>query len=351
MAPFSDLNTTWFALIGLLWTGYFFLEGFDFGVGVVTPFVARDETDRRLCLNAVGPVWDGNEVWLLVAGGAMFAAFPLWYARLFNGFYLALFLVLLALIFRGVSFEFRGHDDRPAWRKTWDVANFLGSLVPAVVWGVAFTDLVHGVPLSPGGHYLGGLPGLLHPIALVGGLASLSVFILHGSLFLSLKTSGGLAVRARRAAGYAGVVAVASLGAVVAWVAAASRPAVAGSVTAAVPLVLGIAAVVAVAAASALVLAHRDGWAFAATGAAIVAAMGAVFSRMFPLVLPASNRAANALTIAASASQHNTLVVMSIAAACFTPFVLAYQAWTYWVFRQRLIRPAVASGATTVPAN
>ena len=345
MAPFSDLNTTWFALIGLLWTGYFFLEGFDFGVGVVTPFVARDETDRRLCLNAVGPVWDGNEVWLLVAGGAMFAAFPLWYARLFSGFYLALFLVLVALIFRGVSFEFRGHDDRPSWRRVWDAANFLGSLVPAIVWGVAFTDLVHGVPLSPGGHYYGGLPGLLHPIAIVGGLASLAVFVFHGSLFLALKTSGDVARRARRVAGYAGVAAVALLGGVVAWVAEAGRPAVAGSLSGVVPLVLAVAAVAAVAVATVLAVAHRDGWAFAATGLAIIAAMGAVFSRMFPLVLPASNRAANAITIAASASQHNTLMVMTIAAACFTPFVLAYQAWTYWVFRQRLVRP-VASPST-----
>jgi cytochrome d ubiquinol oxidase subunit II len=275
----------------------------------------------------------------------MFAAFPLWYARLFSGFYLALFLVLVALIFRGVSFEFRGHDDRASWRRTWDIANFVGSLIPAVVWGVAFTDLVHGVPLSPGGHYYGGLPGLLHPIALVGGLASLAVFVFHGSLFLSLKTSGDVARRARRAAGYVGVAAVALLGGVVAWVAAAGRPAVAGSVTAVLPLVLGIGAVVAVAAATVLVATGRDGWAFAATGLAIVATMGAVFSRMFPLVLPASNRAANALTIAASASQHNTLAVMSIAAACFTPFVLAYQAWTYWVFRKRLLRPVAPATA------
>jgi cytochrome d ubiquinol oxidase subunit II len=344
MNPFSDLNTTWFALIGLLWTGYFFLEGFDFGVAVVTPFVVRDETDRRMCLNAVGPVWDGNEVWLLVAGGAMFAAFPLWYARLFSGFYLALFLVLLALIFRGVSFEFRQHDDRQSWRRTWDTANFVGSLIPAVVWGVAFTDLVHGLPLSPGGHYLGGLPGLLHPIAIVGGLASLAVFVFHGSLFLSLKTSGDVARRARRAAAVVGVAAVGLLGGAVAWVAEAGRPAVAGSVSPVLPLVLGIGAVVALVTAIALVVAHRDGWAFAATGTAILATMGAVFGRMFPDVLPASNRAANALTIAASASQHNTLIVMSIAAACFTPFVLAYQAWTYWVFRQRIIRPVATPG-------
>jgi cytochrome d ubiquinol oxidase subunit II len=346
MPPFSDLNTTWFALIGLLWTGYFFLEGFDFGAAVVTPFVIRDEIDRRLCLNAVGPFWDGNEVWLLTAGGAMFAAFPLWYARLFSGFYLALFLVLIALIARGVSFEFRQRDERAGWRKTWDVVNFVGSFVPAVVWGVAFTDLVHGVPLSPGGHYFAGLPGLLHPIALVGGLASLAVFILHGSVFLALKTSGDVARRCRRAAGYVGIAAVALLGGAIGWVAADSRPTVAGSVTALLPLALGILAVVAVVAATALAFAHREGWAFLATGTAIVAAMGAVFSRMFPLVLPASNRAANALTIAVSASQHNTLVVMTIVAACFTPFVLAYQGWTYWVFRQRLSRPVV----TAVPA-
>ena len=345
MNPFSDLNTTWFALIGLLWTGYFFLEGFDFGVAVVTPFVVRDETDRRMCLNAVGPVWDGNEVWLLVAGGAMFAAFPLWYARLFSGFYLALFLVLIALIFRGISFEFRQHDDRQSWRRTWDTANFVGSLIPAFVWGVAFTNLVHGLPLSPGGHYFGGLPGLLHPIAIVGGLASLAVFVFHGSLFLSLKTSGDVARRARRAAGVVGVAAVALLGGAVAWVAEAGRPAVAGSVSPVLPLVLGIGAVAALVAATALVVAHRDGWAFAATGTAILATMGAVFGRMFPAVLPASNRAANALTIAASASQHNTLIVMTIAAACFTPFVLAYQAWTYWVFRQRIIRPVATPGA------
>jgi len=342
--PFANLNTTWFALIGLLWAGYLFLEGFDFGVAVVTPFVITDETDRRLCLNAVGPVWDGNEVWLLVAGGATFAAFPLWYARLFSGFYLALFLVLVALIIRGVSFEFRGKDDRPGWRRTWDVANFVGSLVPAVVWGVAFTDFVHGVPLAADGRYNGGLIGLLHPIALVGGLASLALFALHGSVFLALKTSGDLAQRARCAARVSGLAAVVLLAATVAWVALTGRPAVTGSVSAVLPLVLAVAAVTAVGGATLLVVRRRDGWAFIATGTAILLAMGAVFGRMFPAVLPASNHAAHGLTIAGAASQHNTLVVMTVVAACFTPFVLAYQGWTYWVFRQRLVRPAAAPG-------
>ena len=342
MAPFANLNTTWFALIGLLWAGYLFLEGFDFGVALVAPFVAADEVDRRICLNSIGPVWDGNEVWLIVAGGATFAAFPLWYARLFSGFYLALFLVLLALIVRGVSFEFRGKDERPGWRLSWDVANFLGSLVPAIVWGAAFTDLVHGVPLSAGGRYYGGLIGLLHPIAIVGGLASLAVFVLHGAVFLALKTSGELAERARRAAGVVGVAAVVLLAAAVAWVSAAGRPRLAGQVTAALPLALGIAAVALLASATAAIAAGHPGWAFAGTGSSILLVMGAVFSRMFPAVLPASNRASNAITIAAASSQHETLVVMSVVAACFTPFVLGYQAWTYWVFRKRLTRPAAS---------
>ena len=339
MAPFSDLNTTWFALIGLLWAGYLFLEGFDFGVAVVAPFVASDETDRRICLNAIGPVWDGNEVWLLTAGGATFAAFPLWYARLFNGFYLALFLVLLALIVRGVSFEFRGKHDSSAWRRGWDWANFVGSLVPALVWGVAFTNLAHGVPLSPDGHYMAGLPGLLHPIAILGGLASLALFSLHGLVFLSLKTAGELAARARRWAVPTGMAAAALLAGTVAWVAAAGRPSSPGSLGAALPLALGTASVLAAGLAPVLVVRGYAAGAFISTGFSVLAGLGAVFSRMFPAVLPASNRAASSLSIAAAASQHYTLVVMTVVAACFTPFVLAYQAWTYWVFRQRLDRP------------
>ncbi|HTW07989.1 MAG TPA: cytochrome d ubiquinol oxidase subunit II [Acidimicrobiales bacterium] len=336
---FSSLNTTWFALIGLLWAGYMFLDGFDFGVCIVAPFVARDDIERRLCLNAIGPVWDGNEVWLLTAGGATFAAFPLWYARLFSGFYIALFLVLLALIARAVSFEFRAKHSSQAWQDFWGWANFAGSLIPAIVWGAAFVDLVHGVPLTSGGVYKGGLIGLLHPVALVGGLSSLALFSLHGAAFLSLKTAGELSSRARQAAVYIGVAATALLVATVAWVAVAGRPDVPGAVSAGLPLVLAVVAIVAVAAATVLLAYRREGWAFAATGAAILMAMGAIFARMFPDVLPASNRAAYSITIQGSASQHNTLVVMTVVAAIFTPFVLLYQGWTYWVFRQRLSRP------------
>lgn len=340
--PFANLNATWFALIGLLWAGFLFLEGFDFGVGMVTPLLSADDTDHRLCLNAIGPVWDGNEVWLLVAGGATFAAFPLWYARLFSGFYLALFLLLLALILRGVSFEFRGKIAELRWRRTWDAANLIGSLVPAVVLGAAFTDLVHGLPLSSGGRYYGGLVGLLHPVALVGALAAVSLFALHGSVFLALKTSGALAQRARRLAGRVGVAAVVLLAGVVAWVATASRPSLPGSVPGAVPLTMALVAVVLVALATVLVARAKDGWAFVGTGVAILLAVGAVFCRMFPAVLLAGNHAADSLTIGQAASHHYTLVVMTVVAACFTPIVLAYQGWTYWVFRQRLVRPTTA---------
>src|ERR1700734_4193756 len=188
--PVASLNTAWFALIGLLWTGYFVLEGFDFVVGMLRPAIGRDAVGRRLARNATGPVWDGNEVWLIVAAGAPFASFPVWYASIFSGFFLALFIVLAALIVRGVSFEFRGKRDSARWRAGWDWALAAGSLVPAFAWGVVFTDLVHGLPLSPAGLYLGGLSGLVAPVAIVGGLASLALFLAHGAMFLSFKTGG-----------------------------------------------------------------------------------------------------------------------------------------------------------------
>jgi cytochrome d ubiquinol oxidase subunit II len=338
--PAAVLNTTWFALIGVLWAGFFFLEGFDFGVAILTPFVIADDTDRRLCLNAVGPVWDGNEVWLLVAGGATFAAFPVWYARLFSGFYLAFFLILLALIARGVSFEFRGKRDSAAWRATWDWANFLGSLIPAVVFGVAFTNLVHGLPLGPGGVYTGGLLGLLHPVAILGGLASLALFCLHGALFLALKTSGVVAARARHATGGLAAAAALLLAGTLAWLAADSRPYVPWSLPAGVPIGLALLAVAAVIAAGLLAAAKRAGAAFTATGLAILAAAGAVFARMYPAVLPSSTGASHTLTIGAASAGHATLVVMTWVAAIFTPIVLGYETWSYWVFRQRLTRPA-----------
>lgn len=343
---FGVLDTTWFSLIGLLWAGYLFLEGFDFGVALITPLVSKDEIDRRMCLNSVGPFWDGNEVWLIVAGGATFAAFPLWYARLFSGFYLALFLILLALIARGVSFEFRNKDHRPAWRRTWDWANFFGSLIPPAVWGVAFTNLVVGLPLDSGGVYRGGLAGLLHPIAVLGGAATVALVSFHGANFLLLKTSGGLAHHTRSVAVPLGVAATLLTGAVVLAVALTRGKALPEALPGVVPLAMALAGVAGVAAGTFLVARARDGAAFAATGGSLLLTMGAVFARMFPTVFPDFHHPAHSVTIAAAASGHYTLVVMTIVAAIFTPLVLAYQGWTYWVFRRRLMRPTTGSGAT-----
>jgi cytochrome d ubiquinol oxidase subunit II len=352
---YTGLGALWFSLIGLLWAGYFVLEGFDFGVGMVSPVVSRDDTDRRMCLNAIGPTWDGNEVWLLVAGGATFAAFPLWYASLFSGAYLALFLVLLALIVRNVSFEFRHRGDSARWRAAWDVANFAGSLVAALVWGVAFTNFAHGLPLGGAG-YTGGLPGLLNPLAVLGGVAALALFAFHGSVFLALKTTGVLRLRARRTARVAGATAVVLLGGALAGVAAGGRPwsGVSGALPGAVPLVLGILAIVLLVVAVQMISGGREGLAFAATAGAILLVVGAVWSVMWPMVIPASSgavvRGVPGVPVALAAAQPYTLTVMTIVAAIFTPLVLLYQGWTYWVFRRRLTRPSAAA-PQAVPGN
>ena len=194
-----ELSTFWFLLIGVLWTGYFFLEGFDFGVGMLLHPFAKDDTERRVLLNTIGPVWDGNEVWLLTAGGATFAAFPNWYATLFSGFYLALFLILVSLILRGVAIEYRGKVDSDAWRARWDVAIAIGSWTPAVLWGVAFANIVAGVPINENGDFTGTLLTLLNPFALLGGVVTASLFLLHGLHFVALKTEGQIHDRAKAA--------------------------------------------------------------------------------------------------------------------------------------------------------
>src|SRR5437879_3548221 len=197
-----ELHDVWFVLIAVLWIGYFFLEGFDFGVGILTKLLARDRPEKRVLINSIGPFWDANEVWLLTAGGAMFAAFPDWYATLFSGFYLALVLMLLALIVRGVAFEFRSKHERPAWRSFWDWMLFIGSALPGFLWGVAITNVIEGVPIDAHMNYVGGFWNLLNPYALLGGLAFVAMFLLHGAVFLSLKTEGEIQARAYRAANH-----------------------------------------------------------------------------------------------------------------------------------------------------
>nr|WP_189183462.1 cytochrome d ubiquinol oxidase subunit II [Microbispora rosea] len=319
-----ELTTVWFLLIAVLWTGYFVLEGFDFGVGILLPFLGRDEAERGTLVRTIGPVWDGNEVWLLVAGGATFAAFPEWYATLFSGFYLPLFLILLALIVRGVALEYRAKSDGT---RGWDRAFFWGSLGPAFLWGVAFANIVRGVPLDADHEYTGTLLDLLNPYALLGGLATLALFTLHGAVFTALKTTGELRERARTAARWTGLATLALGGAfLLITQLMTGTTATWASVAAAAAGIGG---------ALAATLRGRDGWAFAANAAAIVAVTVTLFGGLWPDVMPALDPA-NSLTVHNAASTPYTLGVMTWVAVIFTPVVLAYQAWTYWVFRRRL---------------
>jgi cytochrome bd ubiquinol oxidase subunit II len=330
MDAYSTLEAVWFVLISILWLGYFLLEGFDFGVGMLIRAVGRDRAERRAILHAIGPVWDGNEVWLLVAGGATFAAFPQWYATLFSGFYLALFLILLGLIVRNVSFEFWGKQDDEAWRARWEWAMIAGSFVPALLWGVGWANIVHGVPIDARHEYTGTLFDLLNPYALLGGLATLSIFLAHGAIFLNLKTVGEIGERAQeiaaRVAPLAALVGIAFL----AWT-VASHP---GGVDAgsAVLAVLSAAALVAAA-----LLAGRDPLrAFVATSAAILTFFSSLFVDLFPHTMISSTSSAFDMTLSQSASSSYTLTVMTVVAVLLVPVVLAYQAWTYWVFRKRI---------------
>jgi cytochrome bd ubiquinol oxidase subunit II len=323
-----ELTTVWFALIAILWAGYFLLEGFDFGVGILLPVLGRDNRERRLLINTIGPVWDGNEVWLLVAGGATFAAFPEWYATLFSGFYLPLLLILVALILRGVAFEYRGKRDDDRWRRRWDWCIIGGSLVPALLWGVAFGNIVRGVRLDADHEYVGGFFDLLNPYALLGGLTTLTLFSLHGAVFLALKTGGEMRERAGRLATRLGLPAVAIAGGFLLWTGLAHHD----------PAGWALFAVAALALVGGLVATRlaREGWAFLATGATLVLAVFGLFVTLFPDVMPSSIAAANSLTVDNASSTPYTLKVMTWVAVVFTPVVLGYQGWTYWVFRKRL---------------
>jgi cytochrome d ubiquinol oxidase subunit II len=331
-----ELTTFWFALIAVLWIGYFVLEGFDFGVGLLLPVLGRTETDRRVMLGTIGPVWDGNEVWLIVAGGATFAAFPEWYATLFSGFYLALFLILLALILRGVTLEYRDRQDSAAWRRRCDAGIVVGSLLPAVLWGVAFANIVHGVPLDADHEYTGSLVTLLNPYALLGGLTTLGLSALHGSVFLALKTDGEVRHRARALAGRLSVPVVAVAAGFLLWTQLDRGTWASGllSLAAAAALVGGVLAN----------RVGREGWAFAATAATFAFAVTALFVALWPDVLPSTvDPATNSLTVDNASSTPYTLRVMTWVAVLATPVVLAYQAWTYWVFRARLTRETVGT--------
>ena len=328
-----DLNTVWFVLIAVLFTGFFVLEGFDFGVGILLPFLGKTDAERRRIINTIGPVWDGNEVWILTGGGAIFAAFPEWYATLFSGFYLALFLLLLALIARAVAFEFRSKDRHPAWRATWDWALFAGSALPALLWGVAMANLLKGVPIDASKTYVGGFFDLLSPYTLISGVAALTLFVTHGAIFLHLKTDGVLRERAMAATKRVGPIATVMVLLFVAgtalWTDAFNRLGLD-------PGPIPVLAVGCLLSAGALIHRERTGWAFLMTSLTIVFSTATLFISLFPRVMVSSLNPEWSLTIYNASSTPYTLRVMSIVALVFVPVVVGYQGWTYWVFRHRI---------------
>ncbi|MHB2153315.1 cytochrome d ubiquinol oxidase subunit II [Caldithrix abyssi] len=327
------LNTIWFILIAVLFIGYFFLEGFDYGVGMLVPFLGKDDTERRVIINSVGTFWDGNEVWLLTAGGAMFAAFPNWYATLFSGFYLALILMLVGLIVRGVAFEFRSKDDNPKWRNFWDWALAVGSFIPALLWGVAFTNIWMGVPIDENMHYVGGFFNLLNPFALIGGLGTLTIFLLHGALFLSIKTEGEIEQRARALAAklWIPTFIVYVLFIIVGYL--KTNLFFKFGVN---PGIIPIFTVLSLISTYFFIKNGKMGWAFILNGLTIVLTTVTIFMSMYPNVMPSSLNPEWSLTIYNASSSPYTLKIMSIVALIFVPIVLAYQSWTYYIFRKRV---------------
>lgn len=326
-----ELTTVWFILIAVLWMGYFCLEGFDFGVGMLLPVLGGPDSDRperRVMINTIGPVWDGNEVWLLVAGGATFAAFPEWYATLFSGFYLPLLLILLALIVRGLAFEYRNKRDDSTWRSRWDKAIFIGSVVPALLWGVAFGNILRGVAIDADKEFVGSFFDLLNPYSLIGGLTTLTLFLTHGAMFVALKTDGPIRREARLLATRIGVVAAVITVVFLGWTQLET-----GTLGSAVLFALAAVALLGGLAAAA---ARREGWGFLGTFVAIGLGVAGLFVALFPDVMPTTLADGVSLTTTNAAATSYTLKIMTWVAVVFTPIVLIYQGWTYWVFRKRI---------------
>ncbi|GAA1176871.1 cytochrome d ubiquinol oxidase subunit II [Nesterenkonia xinjiangensis] len=335
-----DLPTIWFVLVAFFFVGYFVLDGFDFGVGMSLPLLGRDDTDRRVMINTIGPVWDLNETWVIVAGAVLFAAFPEWYASLFSGFYLPLLLILLALIARGVSFEYRHQRKHPQWTRTFDRMIIFGSLLPAFLWGLIFANVVRGLPMDEGHNVVASLGDVFNPYALLGGLTLTLLCLVHGAVFIALKTDGEIRGRARRLAGLAGLPTALIAVIFLVWTlrlesfSGQPGPALAAAVGAALALVAALFA-------NAL---GREGLAFGAMAATIGLAVVTLFLSLFPHVLP-STTGVGGLTIANASSTDYTLTVMLWVALVVTPLVIGYQIWTYWVFRRRLTRDHIPTAA------
>ncbi len=331
------LNQIWFLIVGFLFIGYFVLDGFDFGVGMALPFLGKDDTDRRVLINTIGPVWDLNETWVVVAGASLFASFPEWYASLFSGFYLALLLILAALIVRGVAFEYRSKGKSLRWKTTFDWMIVVGSALPALLWGVAFANIVNGVPLNKDHIYTGTLFTLLNPYGLLGGLMTLTVFFLHGLIFITLKTDGEIKDRARELAKKVGYVATVLAATFLLWTVFTHFSLIG--------FILTVLAALALVAAQGANFIKRDGLAFTLMVITIVTAVGSMFAALYPNVLPSTTDPAFGLTIQNASSSQYTLTVMTWVAGIMIPFVLAYQTWTYWVFRKRISRKHIPAGS------
>jgi cytochrome bd ubiquinol oxidase subunit II len=328
-----SLETVWFVLIAVLWSGYFVLEGFDFGVGMLLPFLPRDERERGTMFESIGPFWDGNEVWLVVAGGATFAAFPAWYATVFSGFYVALLLILVLLIVRVLSFEWRARGESSRWRSIWMWANTIGSVGASLIWGVALANFIHGVPINSSGDYAGTFWDLFSPYTVFAGLAVVALFAFHGAVYTRLRTVGDLCARAGAAARRLAVPAAALAAALMAWTVAVAvdlneRGALGPAVTAAMGIVALLLAL-------AFVWRDRTGWAFGMTTVATIGVVATIFTGLYPRVLVATDFA-NSLALDNAASSDYALKVMTVVAAVMIPVVLAYQGWTYYVYRARV---------------
>ena len=343
-----NLQILWFCLIAVLWGGYFVLEGFDFGVGMLLPFLPRDESERGAMFQSIGPVWDGNEVWLVVAAGATFAAFPAWYGTMFSGFYLALLLILFFLIVRVVSFEWREKSDSPRWRRVWMWANAGGSLGIALIWGIGLSNLLHGVPLDSSGDYAGGFSNLFSGYTILGGIAFALVFAFHGAIYLTPRTVGDLCERSRRAARLLAIPAVAVGGGYLIWTIAVAVDRNDKSVFPPVlPAAIAIAAFVL---AAVCVYAGRNSIGFTLSAVGTLSLVATLFTSLYPRVMVSSPDFGNSLTVQNTASAHYTLAVVSVVAAICVPLVLLYQGWTYHVFRARVGGDELTGGPET-PAD
>lgn len=333
-----DYQIIWFILIAVLFIGYFILEGFDFGVGILMPFISKDDVDRRIVINTIGPFWDANEVWLITAGGAMFAAFPHWYATLFSGFYLPLFVMLLGLILRAVGFEFRSKKKEAWWRRTFDQFIFWGSLIPALLWGVAFTNIVQGLPIGSDMNFTGNLLHMLNPYAVLGGVVVVLLFVLHGALFLSLRTTDDLKERAEKIARnlWIPIAAITAIFAVLGFYNTMLFERIG-----LVPGTLPMLAILTFIATFVFMRMKMQGYAFAAMAATILLGASVVFYGLFPNVMPSSLNPEYSLTVYNASSSQMTLRIMSIVALFFVPIVLAYQGWSYYVFSKRVTRDAI----------